>query len=1031
LHGLDPVQRARFTVVEVRLARCWGFCPTLSPADKCSRALETTILCLSHTSLVAQATWPIPTHPYCSPDDRRPTTTYELPCRRSIEPDHPRIRRQIPHRLHQHITCSPNTACCSREQTPTTSRPGLPCSYHHRHITAPQANRHTPTDVHKHPPAHVRIRLGTAVQGTTPQRSTRIRTVNMDLKLKTSTLRPKQNPEILPASQYLQDRLQERRARNPRPKRTRQSDLGPRMPAGHDDDLFFAEGEDSRHAFARSYDSSPLAPMSRYGSDNVSNGNSGATLSAGGRKRRTPGARELDEQMDRLMKQNFDLKLELDHRRENQAKLHADIESMRAAVERAQRLEEEHEELMRINSLLVEELEKRDKAIQEAADIICELEEKVEDYEESRATETRPSTAHADSGYAGTETQEQMPLSSPPEVIINSRPPPQNPAAATSASNRLNSAVQHQTPVKPRVPSFMTSQKPSTNALRTVYLDAGKDLHPVKSFNSILSKRASTVDEDSMTDDIPASLHLSVLSESSFPSIYGGKGDTPEKYDWEDLPESTMPYGSAHSRQDSISRVNQWIEDRDLLAETPSKSNHVSPMVSTASMAPSPHLSRRSAEPSILSLSSAAASARSDLLDTPTLVKPFPVLGGDRTKNAPKTPLATGFGDPMLPTPESGSTRMLRSSRSSVVGERSLLDVTPAQVKSFAPLQPRPSAAPNHTQPDSASISNANQRTDEHSNARTALKRAAIDDTTSESDDEEYHAPSDNLDFDYPDGNSITNGTPSRFLKPNKQPSATADVFFNNTDLSPPARFTPAVRSPQRRKSSAEVAYATPSKPALYRSGTSPNVYGTATSSSHGRPMTSDSTSSPRSYYSASSSIRPTPRNRHARSLSPEPAQQIPRPATAGNVTTPTPSPPKFRPQPAPTSATRSSFTQKTQSLFRRLSNTNSTTSTTNAESARREREVSPLPTLTSTPSAAYHPQREREVRRPSASRSGSVRATSRDGRPALSPRTKTEPMASPSDTSESLGGPKRGLFRRGGSFRQAADVSSVRSAKR
>jgi hypothetical protein len=43
-----------------------------------------------------------------------------------------------------------------------------------------------------------------------------------------------------------------------------------------------------------------------------------------------------------------------------------------------------------------------------------------------------------------------------------------------------------------------------------------------------------------------------------------------------------------------------------------------------------------------------------------------------------------------------------------------------------------------------------------------------------------------------------------------------------------------------------------------------------------------------------------------------------------------------------------------------------------------------------------------------------------------------TEPMASPSDTSESLGGPKRGLFRRGGSFRQAAgDVSSVRSARR
>ena len=775
--------------------------------------------------------------------------------------------------------------------------------------------------------------------------------------------------------------------------------------------------------------------MSRHGSDNTSTGNVDVTLSAGGRKRRTPGVRELNEQMDRLMKQNFDLKLELDHRRESQAKLYAEIESMRQTVERAQRLEDEHEELMRINSLLVEELEKRDKAVQEAAEMICELEEKNEDLEERRATETRPSTAQADSGYAGTETQEQMPLSSPPDVIINSRPSPPNPAAATSASNRLNNAVLTQTPAKSRrEPSFLTSQKSSTDALRTVYLDAGKDLHPVKSFNSILSKRASTIDEGAMVDDILASPRLSALSESSFPSIYGGKGDTPEKYDWEDLPESTMPYGSAHSRQDSISRVSQWIEDRETMAETPSKSNHVSPTVSTASIMPTPRLSQRLAETSTPSLSSAAASARNDLMDTPTSVKPFPVLGGGRTKNAPRTPLATEFGDPMLPTPDSANTRMLRSSQSSVVGERSLLDVTPAQVKSFAPLQPRPSAAPNHTRPDSARTGSASLRIDEHNNARAALKRAAIGDADSDSDDEEYSAQSDNLDFDYPDGNSITNGTPSRFLKHNKQPSVAANMFFNNAELSTPSKLSPAVRSAQRRKSSAEVAYSTPSKPALYRSGTSPNVQGNTcrrTSSSHGRPTTSDSTASPNSYYSASSSIHPTPRNRHARSLSPEVPHYMPQRSTAANATTH--SPPKFRPQPSPApasaSATRSSLSQKGKSLFRRLSNTSSST-TMNNELARREREKSPLPTLTSTPSSAYHPQRERQVRRPSSSRTPSVRAASRDGRPALSPRTMTEPMVSPADTAESLSGLKRGLFRRGGSFRQAADVSSVRSAR-
>jgi hypothetical protein len=77
----------------------------------------------------------------------------------------------------------------------------------------------------------------------------------MDFNPKSGTLRHKQTPEVLPASQYLQDRLQERRARNTRPKRTRQSDFGPRMTAGHDDDLFFAEAEDGRQALERSYDS--------------------------------------------------------------------------------------------------------------------------------------------------------------------------------------------------------------------------------------------------------------------------------------------------------------------------------------------------------------------------------------------------------------------------------------------------------------------------------------------------------------------------------------------------------------------------------------------------------------------------------------------------------------------------------------------------------------------------------------------------------------------------------------------------------
>lgn len=845
----------------------------------------------------------------------------------------------------------------------------------------------------------------------------------MDFDAKSSTLRPKQNPEVLPASQYLQDRLQERRARNTRPKRTRQSDFGPRMTAGQDDDLFFAEGEDSRHAF----DSSPMAPITKYGSDNA---NSSSTLSAGGRKRRMPGARELDEQMDRLTKQNFDLKLELDHRRESQAKLHAEIEAMRATVERAQRLEEEHEELMRINSLLVEELEKRDRAIQEAADIICELEEKVEDYEEAR-----PGTAHADSGYAGTEIQDQMLLSSPQEAANDPAALRQSPTAAALASSGLNSAVQNQPSPKPRrEPAFLTSKKPSTTALRAVYLDAGKDLHPVKSFNSILSRHASTVDINALAEEVLNSPRLSALSESSFPSIYGKKSATPEKYDWEELPESSGPYGSAHSRQDSITRVSQWIEDRQIMAEVPSKANSISPPDSTVTTMPASHVLRRSAENSIQSLSSAAASARSDLLETPASIKPFPTLGS-RTKQAPRTPASTSmstFDNAYLPpTPESVSTRTRRPSRSSFVGDRNL---ALAQERNSTLHQPRP-------------ISRG------HSLAQAALTQDALEDFDDTSDDEYYETRSntlqDGLDYDgFPDGNSITNGTPSRFLKHGKQLSIATDMFYNSSDLGPQT----AIHEAQRRKSSYEISTTPQRKPGLHRADTSPNAYGFAARrmhSSHGRPSTAGSNVSPysyNSYNSALSSVRTPTQNRHARSLSPESSHYLSQPVSTPSATAS--SPPASRPYPAgtPGSATRSTFSN----LFRRLSNTASSYNGDESRSTpRRDREVSPLPTLTSTPSSAYQvpfPDR-REIRRPNTSasmRPKTTRAVSRDAsstrpvsRPSISPRTMTEPNFAPNESAGSLGqmdssapAPKRGLFRKAGSI-LSADVSSVRSLKR
>lgn len=296
-----------------------------------------------------------------------------------------------------------------------------------------------------------------------------------------------------------------------------------------------------------------------------------------------------------------------------------------------------------------------------------------------------------------------------------------------------------------------------------------------------------------------------------------------------------------------------------------------------------------------------------------------------------------------------------------------------------------------------------------------------VEDSESDADDY-YSAESDTLqdigpDYDgYPDGNSITGGTPSRFLKHNKQISVSTDMFFNSADVSPPSAFGPGTQSAQRRKSSSEVTSSPLSKPGFHRADTSPQIYGSLgrrVGSGTARPATSYSPISPQSYDSASSSMRTATQD----------------------------SPPKSRPQPSPvpTTASRTSFTQKTQSLFRRLSNTPDEQPRSPRLPPRREREKSPLPTLTSTPSAAYHQRGDREIRRPNTSASmrpgSSVRAVSKDrsSRPAISPRTLTDPSLSAGEveTSSVTGlGLKRGLFRRGGSFKQQ-DVGSVRNGRR
>ncbi|RMZ18006.1 hypothetical protein D0860_00064 [Hortaea werneckii] len=835
--------------------------------------------------------------------------------------------------------------------------------------------------------------------------------------------------EVLPASQYLQERLSERRARNTRPKRSRHTDFGPyRAP---DDDIFLEEAQESRQAATRWYDSSPLAPGSRHGS------------AAGGSAygmRRSLGVKDMDGQMDWLNKQNFALKLELDHRREQQSKLQEQVESMQEQFERSEQMQEEHAELLKINTQLVEELERRDRAVEEAMDIICDLEDRLAEFDE-RQSHTRPSTAHADSGYAGTETQEPAPKSSPPETRKVPKTPFQRrkgPLPTSAASQNLQRMVNGKTPASTRrEPSVFSLKKSSTHALRSVYLENAQNLYSVQSFNSLISKRDSRVENGHAEE--PNSPQLSVLSESSFPSFYSPQQQSgTEQYDWEapQDPDAVSMSGQTHYRQASINRVNEWISEGDAVEQdTPSKSNRISSPLSVhtdRTLQPLPR-STGSMNFQLLddALSMASTSAAHLSRDTqqssssPRLSSPR--VGKKRAMQAQLdqsgTQSITGpvFGDSLLPpTPDSASTNMLRPSSSSFGGERSLLDITPAAVKGYDAFQPGPHSGALKMR-SSAELHYARSkdltlRSGRVSQPRDQSGSANMDDEYGSGSEDDQDAASDLLeDFvksgdAFPDGNSITRGMPSRFLKRNRTPAAN-NIFFNGNDTSHiRAAQAPTLR---RMKSRSDVT-TSPTKPSLGRAETSPASSGSRGQMNHtdrtGFKPTVDEKSQFSSSFGSYGIATADEEYAHTRT-------RMPRSSAS----------PAHNPR---------SLSQRTQQLFRRMSNSQSERS-----EPRSPRDKSPLPTLTSTPSSAYANSRPKQIRRPSNGdpKQSPLNAAQRPNssaavlRPSLSRRTSTEPTtgrsSSGANTPASLD--RRTLFRRkGGAQKDANSVSqSIQSS--
>ncbi|KAK3315586.1 hypothetical protein B0H66DRAFT_584008 [Apodospora peruviana] len=196
-------------------------------------------------------------------------------------------------------------------------------------------------------------------------------------------------------------------------------------------------------------------------------------------KKKGLGLKEMEQTLSTLHKQNFDLKLELYHRRERQ----------NGIEERLEKLEAEKAQTDQINDQLIEELEKRDKAVEEAVAMIVVLEARVEQLLREREMVRQVEEA----GMYYPRSDSPGPMSTPKMKLLD--------------LPRLDD-----TKDLSRMPSFLSERSENTENLRNVYLGV----------------RGSVVSLPRMGDDAPEtdrinSPTLSVLSESSFTSIYGQK----------------------------------------------------------------------------------------------------------------------------------------------------------------------------------------------------------------------------------------------------------------------------------------------------------------------------------------------------------------------------------------------------------------------------------------------------------------------------------------------------------------------------
>ncbi|OJD10382.1 hypothetical protein AJ78_08583 [Emergomyces pasteurianus Ep9510] len=407
-------------------------------------------------------------------------------------------------------------------------------------------------------------------------------------------------------------------------------------------------------------------------------------LSVGLKQPREMGMREMDQYVSKLNKLNFDLKLEIYHRSQHLLSLEKKLERMEALEEEVQRLQGAEEELQELreveannqrlresNEHLRLELDRRDQAVNEAVELICQLEAKIETMEAANDDDDRPLTArpHTSEGLVASPT---MTPKGTPIFDIPDRTSSWRGTTSSARSFRSRTETAGSSARRPRRhPSFFHESSGSTSALRSLYITAEEEEE-----EEAREEEAGTSRNGFSTDSRTGSFvsgyeapetqspRLSILSECSYlsPSATPSKqfeanltsiGPLSRKFS-QPISKLELSQNQKEENDVKMSRIDRWIQPQndDLLIPARLKRQNYSPVEISET-------GSRKQQPSLGAAFQAKRPVKPYKFDTPRL--DGPLFNGARLPPTPDT-MSTSNADAR------------NGSNSSIIAEKSLLD---------------------------------------------------------------------------------------------------------------------------------------------------------------------------------------------------------------------------------------------------------------------------------------------------------------------------------------------------------------------